>query len=186
MKRVGAVLGSMESRNPLHRRLAEARALEAWPDLVGPHLAKLTRPLRIAGGRLFVIAHGASLRQELMFHRRDILRKVNRAAEGTVAREMVFLESDANLSSLVQWDEAGTERNADAGRLAPPADSQGGGAAGRDRAMRDTTAENDDEAPRPYERVVPPFDAAAYRDEMARIASRAEDEHAENTRKWRK
>ncbi len=182
MKRVGAVLGSMEEgSSPLHRRLAEARALEAWPELVGPHLAKLTRPLRIAGGRLFVIAHGSALRQELMFHRRDILRKVNRAAEGTVARELVFLESDANLSSLIQWDEDPVPRErakrneepARRGSDASDANADTGSAGGA------ATDENERE-PLPYEPVVPPFDAAAYREEMARIA------HPENGERKRK
>ncbi|HMB67900.1 MAG TPA: DUF721 domain-containing protein, partial [bacterium] len=103
MERVGAVLNDLEGADLLRHRLAEARAMEQWPAIVGSLLAERTRPLRLAGHRLFVLCHGAALRQELVFHRREILRKFNRAAgrSGT-ARELVFLESDAQLSSLVK------------------------------------------------------------------------------------
>ena len=95
MERVGAVLGDLGGGENLRRRLAQARAFEQWPELVGTHLAERTRPLRVADERLVILAPGAALRQELTFHTRTILRKFNEAAGGRVAREVVFLESDS-------------------------------------------------------------------------------------------
>lgn len=94
MLRVGEVLRGLQAGNHLGRRLAESRALEAWPEIVGGPLAARTRPLRIAGGRLLVVAPGSSLRQELVFHRAMILRRLNEFAGGVVAREIVFLEGE--------------------------------------------------------------------------------------------
>jgi hypothetical protein len=68
------------------------RALESWRSIVGEPLAERTRPLRLAGGRLFVIAPGSALRQELVFHKATILRRFNEVAGGLVAREIVFFE----------------------------------------------------------------------------------------------
>jgi hypothetical protein len=62
---------------------------------VGGPLAERTRPLRISGGRLFVIAPGSALRQELVFHKATILRRFNETAGGPVVREIVFLEGPA-------------------------------------------------------------------------------------------
>lgn len=107
MERVGVWLRGAEARESLGRRLAEARALERWPDLVGPHLAKRTRVMQLAGDRLIVVAHGSALRQELTFQRDVILQKFNEAAGRRVARRILFLESDAQLSSLVEASPGG-------------------------------------------------------------------------------
>jgi hypothetical protein len=48
--------------------------------------------LRIAGGRLFVMAPGSALRQELVFHKATILRRFNEVAGRPVVREIVFFE----------------------------------------------------------------------------------------------
>ena len=107
VERVGVWLRGAEARESLGRRLAEARALECWPNLVGPHLAKRTRVMQLAGDQLIVVAHGSALRQELTFQRDVILQKFNEAAGRRVARRILFLESDAQLSSLVEASPGG-------------------------------------------------------------------------------
>ncbi|NNE43632.1 MAG: DUF721 domain-containing protein [Gemmatimonadetes bacterium] len=106
MERVGAVLRNLEGETPLQQRLAQAQAFARWPEIVGELLAERTRPLRVADRRLFVLAQGAALRQELTFHKRSILRKLNAAVPG-FAKEIVFLEADAmnyeGESRYVKW-----------------------------------------------------------------------------------
>lgn len=106
MERVGAVLRNLEGATPLQQRLAQAQAFARWPEIVGEPLAERTRPLRVADGRLFVLARGAALRQELTFHKRAILRKLNGVVPG-FAKEIVFLEADAldyeGESRRVRW-----------------------------------------------------------------------------------
>ncbi|HET9887594.1 MAG TPA: DUF721 domain-containing protein [bacterium] len=92
--RVGDVLRGLESGNHLGRRLAESRALEAWPQIVGRPLAERTRPLRLAAGRLFVAAPGSALRQELVFHKAMIMQRLNQFSGMVAVREIVFLEGD--------------------------------------------------------------------------------------------
>ena len=106
MERVGAVLRNLEGQGPLRQRLAQAEVFARWPEIVGAPLAERTRPLRVADGRLFVLAQGAALRQELTFHKRPILRKLNQVAPG-FAKQLVFLEADAmdyeGESRRVRW-----------------------------------------------------------------------------------
>ena len=174
MERVGALLGSMEGGDPLRRRLAEARALETWPELVGPHLAKLTRPLHIAGGRLFVVAHGSSLRQELVFQRREILARINRAAGARVARELVLLESDANLSSLMTEERPATDPAAEGRpaevRSADPIDDERADDDAADDERSDDERAAVEPVPESAAEAVPAFDAAGYRRALERIA----------------
>jgi len=108
--RVGVVLQSLQGHAGLSRRLAEARAIERWPEIVGSHLAERTRPLRVADGRLFVLAAGAALRQELTFHTRTIVRKFNAAAQARIVREVKFLESDSLEGSGTQPPSAAVAR----------------------------------------------------------------------------
>lgn len=157
MERVGAVLRDLGAGDALLRRLAQARALEHWSDIVGPQLARCTRGLRVADGRLVVLAPGAALRQELTFHKRTILRKFNEAVGRRDARDVVFLESDS-----MAWE--GTS---------PPVRPR------VRRAEQDPEPAHlvgDEEAEEPEEEegaapdVVPSFDAEEYRSLMERIA----------------
>ena len=144
MDRVGALLKGFEETEPLRRRLAEVRALESWPDVVGPHLARKTRPLRVVGDRLLVAAHGSALRQELAFQEDTILRKFHSSGGSRGVRRIVFLESDPNLSSLVETGEE------------PP------------RAAERTVVPEEEEG-HPEGPAYEPFDAAGYREELRRI-----------------
>ncbi len=165
MDRVGVLLESLEGADVLRRRIAEARGLASWPEIVGTHLAQRTRALRLAGGRLFVVCHGAALRQELAFHKREILRRFREVAgEGASARELVLLESDANLSSLVREAEAGERRAVATAARAEPAPAG---------ARKPEGDEGTEEGPSVAQRIsdaYPRFDGAAYRESMRRIA----------------
>lgn len=161
VERVGAVLRDLGGGDTLRRRLAQARAFERWPELVGTHLAERTRPLRIADGRLIVLAPGAALRQELMFHKRRILRKFNQAAGGRAARDVVFLESD---SLAYDGDAVRAEAPREIEEPAGPAKEEPTGEEKETRAM--------------YE----PFDGEAYRRRLERMAGGGSAAPDENSR----
>lgn len=160
VERVGVVLQSLEGQASLRRRLAEARAIDAWPEIVGAQLAARTRPLRVADGRLFVLAKGAALRQELTFHTRTIVRKFNAAARSRVVREVVFLEADA-------LEGAGALARA---ATAPLADREAGTEERREAPWADETGEGAEEGEEETEPDVgamyEPFDAEAYRRQL--------------------
>jgi len=162
VERVGSLLQSLEGADVLRRRIAEARGLGSWPEIVGSHLAQRTRALRLAGGRLFVVCHGAALRQELAFHKREILRRFRDAAgPGATVRELVLLESDANLSSLVRDAETNETRRATPVPAAARATGEPAGPA---------AVEEEPSAAARIAASYPRFDGGAYRAEMSRIA----------------
>ncbi|HMB68774.1 MAG TPA: DUF721 domain-containing protein [bacterium] len=156
MERVGTVLRDLGRGDTLLRRLAQARALEKWPEIVGPLLSGRTRALRVADGRLVVLAPGAALRQELTFHKRTILRKFNEAIGRTEARDVVFLESDS-----LAWEGTVPATRPAVRRAEPEAPVVPGADAG---------AEEEEEKIVDAPAVVPSFDAEEYRRRMNGIA----------------
>lgn len=133
--------------------------MEQWPEIVGAPLAERTRPLRLAGHRLFVLCHGAALRQELTFHKREILKKFNRAAgQSGTARELVLLESDSQLSSLIK-DTQGEEWRQ---RVAEDARA-------RAQLPEETPEAEDASRDARIAAAYPRFQGDAYRQEMQRI-----------------
>lgn len=168
MERVGAVLRDLGEGDTLLRRLAHARALERWPELVGPHLARCTRALRVADGRLVVLAPGAALRQELTYHKRTILRKFNEAAGGKAARDVVFLESDS-----LAWEGDASPARPEVRRKQPDPGPTG--------SVEDEDEQDPDEGPVEPIAVVRTFDAEAYRRRMEEIA-RGSDRPSQETR----
>lgn len=156
MERVGTVLRDLGSGDTLLRRLAQARALERWPEIVGPLLAGRTRALRVADGRLVVLAPGAALRQELTFHKRTILRKFNQAVGRAEARDVVFLESDS-----MAWEGTASPARPEVRRIVPEPQAT-------DAVADDDADASDDLAGAAA--AVPPFDAEEYRRRLAEIA----------------
>ena len=114
------------------------------------------------------MCHGAALRQEMSFHKREILRRFREACGAPVkARELILLESDAMLSSLVrEAEESEAHRR---GRETPaPADS----APVREEptAPESEAAEEEQSLAARVAAAYPRFDGAAYREELRRIA----------------
>jgi hypothetical protein len=107
--------------------------------------------MQLSGDQLVIVANGSSLRQELTFHKDMILKKFNEAAGRRVARRILFLESDAQLSSLLGKEEIG----------APPA-----------RPRMDAAAAppgpDPEEPPYPAGPAYEPFDAESYRRKLPR------------------
>jgi hypothetical protein len=165
VERVGTVLGKLDRRTNLHQRLAEARAFVNWSGIVGRELAARTRPLRLADGRLFVLAPGSALRQELTFHQRTILQRFNDFAGRRLARTVVFLEADA-----LDYDEAARREHAVFAPRSEPEESARTGAAAGEAGSEDAENETGEGPALDTGQMYEPFDAAAYRRELQRIA----------------
>jgi hypothetical protein len=176
VERVGLVLRGLQGQANLRQRLAEARAIGRWPELVGSHLAGRTRPLRVADGRLFVLARGAALRQELTFHTATIVRKFNEAAGDRVVREVVFLEADA-LEGGAASSFSPAEAPAGAGRVAADSGAGTEPAGGDEEQPGESGA--DEETQQDVGAMYEVFDAEAYRRRLARIDAEPGGEPAE-------
>lgn len=62
-----------------------------WDRVVGPRIAAEARPERLEGGRLFVKVKSAVWRNELIFLRQDIVKRLNDRIGQTVIDEMILI-----------------------------------------------------------------------------------------------
>jgi len=77
---LAAALRSFLDQKGLAKRVGQATALEAWPQVVGPAVAAAARPLSVtADGTLIVAVKSAAWMNELSFMERDLLEALNRA-----------------------------------------------------------------------------------------------------------
>ncbi|MDI3299662.1 MAG: DUF721 domain-containing protein [Bacillota bacterium] len=72
------VLAELLRRLGMTGRLQAYRALDLWPEVVGPGLARHSRAAGVEGGVLRVLAENGSWATELAFHKSSILRELHR------------------------------------------------------------------------------------------------------------
>lgn len=79
-KRMRNVISDLLVRRGYAQVNAADRCLEVWTDVVGPDLARLSRPGRIRKRVLQVIVTNSAAVQELTMRRQDILRRLAKQA----------------------------------------------------------------------------------------------------------
>ncbi len=78
--------------NHLEQPYFEGRIIDAWPEVLGPMVARYTGEMNIRDGVLFVHIKSAPLRQELFNCRHQIIAKLNNAIGATnVLRDIRLL-----------------------------------------------------------------------------------------------
>ncbi len=87
------VLEEAISQAGMDGRLAERRAVAAWPAVVGEGLAQLTAAADVRAGRLTVVARDAALRQELTMMRSALVAALNKEAGAQVVTDIRFVSS---------------------------------------------------------------------------------------------
>lgn len=86
---VGAVLG----RLGIAEKVERAGAAAEWDELVGPHIARVTRRRWVSGRTLFVEVESAAWLSELNMMRRHLLRKVNEGRGEAPVEKIVFIQA---------------------------------------------------------------------------------------------
>jgi predicted nucleic acid-binding Zn ribbon protein len=74
----------------LGKKIRQLRALEVWNEAVGERIARVATPERIDGGKLVVRVSNAPWRSELVFLKKEIMVKLNKALGEEVVKEIHF------------------------------------------------------------------------------------------------
>ena len=85
---VGGVLGRVLDNLGLSREMTGWQAVEAWPRLVGPRVARHARAVAFRHGTLHVEVEGSAWMQELSLLKRELLRNLNRHLGADVVTEV--------------------------------------------------------------------------------------------------
>ncbi|MFP5308838.1 MAG: DUF721 domain-containing protein [Actinomycetes bacterium] len=78
-ERIGDLVGGVASRRGWAERLTGARLEAAWPDVVGPELARRCRPVRLADRTLVVRAESAAWATQLRYVTSQLLERIGTA-----------------------------------------------------------------------------------------------------------
>lgn len=76
-RNVSELLGATLGTARLSRGVQRARAILAWPQAVGPEIARLTRPRSQQGGTLFVEVRDSTTAHHLTLQRHHFLKRLN-------------------------------------------------------------------------------------------------------------
>ncbi len=93
--RVAEALASYLQRSGLGERLAETSALDEWPGRVGDRIARVTTPLHVANGVLFVAVSSSAWLMELRLMEREVRRRLNAGKDrGRIDRIRFVMTAD--------------------------------------------------------------------------------------------
>jgi len=90
MEHIGAVLRSVLSHSRLQAGVADYAIFTRWPEVVGEHLAPLTRPLKVQGRTLWVYVPDATVHYHLKYLAPDMLRRIREAEPGSRIESIRF------------------------------------------------------------------------------------------------
>ena len=88
---VGDILSRYLDQSGLRPRIGEQRILDAWNELVGKAIAEVTQPVRFRNRSLQVKVTHPVWMQQLQFHKKLIIQKVNEFLGGPFLQELRFV-----------------------------------------------------------------------------------------------
>jgi predicted nucleic acid-binding Zn ribbon protein len=74
--KVGEILPRVLELMGLDDKFEEAKLLQGWVDVVGPEIAKRSRPRMLRDGILFIEVENSVWMQELWFHQQKIIDRI--------------------------------------------------------------------------------------------------------------
>ena len=91
MKGLGQILAEMIGEFGISRQVKRFHALDIWNDVVGEKISRITKPQAVRDGKLFVHVFSDVWRNELLYHKRDILLKLDKKLGKGTIQDIVFL-----------------------------------------------------------------------------------------------
>jgi len=85
------VVSRFLDRSGLAGKIEAASVVPEWPTLVGDGIARVTRPVRVSDGVLFVEVASSAWMMELNMMRRDLMARINAGKKKGRIEKIVFL-----------------------------------------------------------------------------------------------
>lgn len=93
--RVGEVLEGFLRETGLREQVRRMSVLDAWDELVGDKIARVTEPVRLDGGVLFVEVRSSAWLMELNMMKRRILDRLNDGREEGRIEKIRFVQAES-------------------------------------------------------------------------------------------
>ena len=91
MKKLGNILQQYFISSNIQPILKRYEALRIWPDVVGEKIAMETEPLRVKDGIIFVKVKSDVWRNELVYYKSDLIKRLNDKLNRETVKEIIFL-----------------------------------------------------------------------------------------------
>jgi predicted nucleic acid-binding Zn ribbon protein len=93
LESLGSLLEKTVSRFGLKKKSDQWKVVQQWPFIVGETLAKLSRPVSIRDGVLFVAVPSSTWAQELDFQKNEILKRISALFDKDLIQDIRFFSS---------------------------------------------------------------------------------------------
>jgi len=91
LERIGKILDSLVDTLGLKKKINEEKVMALWEKAVNRRVAERTRPIKIQGSKLLVEVSGSSWRNELIFLKPELIRKLNSMVGRVVIDDIIFV-----------------------------------------------------------------------------------------------
>ena len=91
MQKLKAAINNLLKAAGLDAGVAQNKALLVWDDVVGVKVSENTTPEKVEAGTLYIKASNSTWRQELVFKKDDILKKLNKKLGEKTIKEIKFI-----------------------------------------------------------------------------------------------
>ncbi len=89
-KLIATGISSVLSSLGIGGKIKQYEMLEAWPEIVGEQIAKVATAERLTDGKLFVHVEQAVWRNEMVFLKKELIEKINRAMHQEIVHDIIF------------------------------------------------------------------------------------------------
>tara|TARA_B100001245_G_scaffold43552_1_gene28017 strand:- start:2684 stop:2959 length:276 start_codon:yes stop_codon:yes gene_type:complete len=91
MQKLKAAINNLLKAAGLEAGVSQNKALLVWDDVVGAKVSENTTPEKVEAGTLYIKASNPTWRQELMFKKEEILKKLNKKLGEKIIKEIKFI-----------------------------------------------------------------------------------------------
>ncbi len=91
MEKVGNIIQKYFFDLGIDKPILEHRAIFVWPTIVGKRLSEVTQPERVTEGKIFVKINNALWRNEIFYHKKEIIQKMNQELGANVLNDIILI-----------------------------------------------------------------------------------------------
>ena len=91
MQKLKAAINNLLKAAGLEAGVSQNKALLVWDDVVGAKVSENTTPEKVEAGTLYIKASNPTWRQELLFKKEEILKKLNKKLGEKTIKEIKFI-----------------------------------------------------------------------------------------------
>ena len=91
MELFGNILNQFIKELGIEKPIANYKALHIWKKVVGERISQVTEPKGLRNGKMLIAVKNDVWRNELIFYKADIIRKLNSELGSNLVRDIILL-----------------------------------------------------------------------------------------------